>query len=202
MTTRLCCHATATSDIDTDHLSPSRTVICEGLEIYLRRSGRLQTELFTTGLVQLCTCKVWRFITAVSPKMPFFKSHHRRAIHNSGPPQDSSLFTEKPRDLPSKAVLRCMGGDISAVVPVQVAALDPHPAYVYAGSRTVPRMTPAFQSGHSAELQRRCFLSSGRLRLPPSTFGGFATLVPPLAAVAARGAVVNINVSDAVPNMI
>ena len=58
-----------------------------------------------------------RFIpTAVSPKMSFFKSHHRRPIYDSGPPQDSSLFTEKPRDLPPKAVLRCMGGDLSVAV--------------------------------------------------------------------------------------
>ena len=63
----------------------------------------------------------------------------------------------------------------------------------------MPRVTPAFQSGHSAELQRRCFLSSERLRLPPSTFGGFATSVPPLAAVAADGAVDNINVDGGDP---
>ena len=140
--------------------------------------------------------------TAVSPKMSFFKSHHRRAIHNSGPPQDSRLFTEKPRDLPSKAVLRCMGGDLSAVIPSASRRPRPSSRLVKAGSRTVPRVTPAFQSGGSAELQRRCFLSSGRLCLPPSTFGGFATSVPPLAAVAADGTGDDINVSHAGSKMI
>jgi len=37
---------------------------------------------------------------------------------DSGPPQDSSLFFKKPRDLPPKAVLRCMGGDLSAAVSI------------------------------------------------------------------------------------
>ena len=36
-------------------------------------------------------------------------------IYYSGPPQDSSLFSKAKR-LAFKAVLRCMGGDISAVV--------------------------------------------------------------------------------------
>ena len=46
---------------------------------------------------------------AVSPSMPFYESHRRRPIYYSGPPQDSRLFTEKPRDLSSKAVLRVHG---------------------------------------------------------------------------------------------
>ena len=71
--------------------------------------------------------------------------------------------------------------------------------------------TLAFQSGHSAELQRRWSLPFGSLRLPRVPLGGFATSRSPLAAVAAplvmagltchliaSGAVVNINDSVAV----
>ena len=54
---------------------------------------------------------------AVSPSMSLYESHRRRPIYYSGPAQDSRLFSKKPRELPSKAVLRCMGGDLSAVVP-------------------------------------------------------------------------------------
>ena len=36
----------------------------------------------------------------VSPSMSFYESHRRRAIYYSGPPQDSRLFSEKPRDMP------------------------------------------------------------------------------------------------------
>ena len=52
----------------------------------------------------------------VSPMKPFFESHHRRAIFYYGPQQDSSLFVEKPRDLPLRQSSGCMGGDLSAVV--------------------------------------------------------------------------------------
>ena len=48
-------------------------------------------------------------------------------IYYSGPPQDSSLSTGKSRDLPSKAVLRCIGGDLSAVVPS--ASRRPRPSF-------------------------------------------------------------------------
>lgn len=41
-----------------------------------------------------------------------------------------ALFIKRSRDLPSKAVLRCMGSDLSAVVPVQFAARERFPAYV------------------------------------------------------------------------
>ena len=57
-------------------------------------------------------------------------------------------------------------------------------------------VTPAFQSNDSAEIQRRCSFSFGSLRLPRVPLGGVATSRSPLAAVAARGAVDNINVSD------
>ena len=39
--------------------------------------------------------------------MSFFKSHHRRPIYDSGPPQDSRLFFENPRDLPSRRSSGC-----------------------------------------------------------------------------------------------
>ena len=76
---------------------------------------------------------------------------------------------------------------------MQVAAHERFPAYVQAGSRTVPLVTPAFQSNGSAELQRLCPFPFGSLRLPRVPLGGFATSRSPLAAVAARGAVDNIN---------
>ena len=79
---------------------------------------------------------------------------------------------------------------------MQVAAHERFPAYVQAGSRTVPLVTPAFQSNGSAELQRRCSFPFGSLRLPRMPLGGFATSRTPLAAVAARGAVDNINNSE------
>ena len=66
----------------------------------------------------------------------------------------------------------------------------------------MPLVTPAFQSnGSCAEIQRRCSFPFGSLRLPRVPLGGFATSRSPLAAVAARGAVNNINdnsVSDLV----
>ena len=79
---------------------------------------------------------------------------------------------------------------------MQVAARERFPAYVQAGSCTVPLVTPAFQSNGSAELQRRCPFPFGSLRLPRMPLGGFATSRTPLAAVAARGAVENINDND------
>ena len=59
----------------------------------------------------------------------------------------------------------------------------------------MPLVTPASQSGRSAELQRRWSFPFGSLRLPRVPLGGYATLRLPPAAVAARGAVNNINVS-------
>ena len=83
---------------------------------------------------------------------------------------------------------------------MQVAALERLYCLVQVGSRAVLLVTPAFQSGGSVELQRRCSFPFGSLRLPLVPLGGFATSRPPLAAVAARGAVDNINdsVSDLV----
>ena len=111
--------------------------------------------------------------------MSFFKSHHRRPIYDSGPPQDSRLFTEKPRDLPLR---RSSGAWVATSVPqspVQVAALEPLVCLVQVGSRAVPRSFP-----------------SGSLRLPRVPLGGFATSRSPLAAVAARGAEDTINDND------
>ncbi len=48
--------------------------------------------------------------------MSFYESHRRRPIYYYGPPQDSSPFYQKAKRLAFKAVLRCMAGDISAVV--------------------------------------------------------------------------------------
>ena len=48
--------------------------------------------------------------------MSFYESHRRRPIYYFGPPQDYRLFYKKPRDCSLKAVLRCMDGDLSAVV--------------------------------------------------------------------------------------
>ena len=59
-------------------------------------------------------------------------------------------------------------------------------------------VTPAFQSNDSAEIQRRCSFPFGSLRLPRVPLGGFATSRTPLAAVAARGSMGNIN--DSVSN--
>ena len=76
---------------------------------------------------------------------------------------------------------------------MQVAALERLVCLVQAGSRTVLLVTPVFQSNGSAELQRRFSFPFGSLRLPRVPLGGFATSRSPLAAVAARGAVHNIN---------
>ena len=76
---------------------------------------------------------------------------------------------------------------------MQLAALERLVCLVQVGSRTVPLVTPAFQSSRSAELQRRCSFPFGSLRLPRVPLGGFATSRTPLAAVAARGAEDNIN---------
>ena len=57
----------------------------------------------------------------------------------------------------------------------------------------MPLVTPAFQSNRSAELQRRCSFPFGSLRLPRVPLGGYATSRTPLAAVAARGAMDNID---------
>ena len=80
---------------------------------------------------------------------------------------------------------------------MQVAARHPHHAYVKVGSRAVPLVTPSFQSVRSAELQRRCSFPFGSLRLPRVPLGGYATSRSPPAAVAARGAEDNVNVSHA-----
>ena len=71
---------------------------------------------------------------------------------------------------------------------MQVAALERLVCLVQVGSRTVPLVTPAFQSNGSAEVQRRCSFPFWSLRLPRIPLGGFATSRTPLAAVAARGA--------------
>ena len=79
---------------------------------------------------------------------------------------------------------------------MQVAALERLVCLVQVGSRTVPLVTPAFQSNGSAERQRRCSFPFGSLRLPRVPLGGSATSRTPLAAIAARGAVDNINDSE------
>ena len=79
---------------------------------------------------------------------------------------------------------------------MQLAALERLVCLVKAGSRIVPLVTPAFQFSSSAKLQRRCSFPFGSLRLPRVPLGGFATSRSPLAAVAARGAVNNINDND------
>ena len=79
---------------------------------------------------------------------------------------------------------------------MQVAALERLVCLVKVGSRTMPLVTPAFQSNGSAELQRCCPFPFGSLRFPWGPLGGFATSRSPLAADAARGAVDNINDSD------
>ena len=75
-----------------------------------------------------------------------------------------------------------MGGNLSAAVSSASRRPRTFPCLVKAGSRTVPRSFPF-----------------GSLRLPRMPLGGFATSRSPLAAVAARGAVDNINDSYNVP---
>ena len=107
-----------------------------------------------------------------------------------------SSFHRKAKRLAFKAVLRCLGGDLSAVIASASRRPRTSKCLVMASSRPVPLVTPAFQFSGSAELQRRCSFPFGSLRLPRVPLGGFATSRTPLAAVAARGAVDNINVSD------
>ena len=106
------------------------------------------------------------------------------------------FFTKSQETCSLKAVLRCKGGDLSAVVPSASRRPRTSLAYVKAGSCTVPLSTPAFQFCGSVELQRRCSFPFGSLRLPKVPLGGFATSLTPLAAVAARGAEYNINGID------
>ena len=109
--------------------------------------------------------------------MAFYESHRRRPIYNSGLPQDSRPFYKRSRDLPVKG--SPPGARAATSVPqspVQVAALEHLVCLVQAGSRTVPQSFPF-----------------GSLRLPRVPLGGSATSRTPLAAVAARGAVDNIN---------
>ena len=62
-----------------------------------------------------------------------------------------------------------MGGDLTLIVmpgydrasPVQVAARERFPAYVYAGSRTVPLVTPAFQTNGMQNFNVAVPFSSG-----------------------------------------
>ena len=115
--------------------------------------------------------------------MAFYESHRRRPIYNSGLPQDSRPFYKRSRDLPVKG--SPPGARAATSVPqspVQVAALEHLVCLVQAGSRTVPQSFPF-----------------GSLRLPRVPLGGSATSRSPLAAVAARGAVDNINDSYNVP---
>ena len=87
----------------------------------------------------------------------------KTTIYNSGPLQDSRLFSKKPRDLPSKAVLRCMGGDLSAVIASASRRPRTSMCLVKAGSRPVQIAAPAFQPtpvchdsipGHQVSYQR------------------------------------------------
>ena len=83
--------------------------------------------------------------------MSFYESHRRRPIYYSGPPRNSSLSTKVKR-FAFKACLRCMGGDISAVVPSASRLPRTSPCLVNVSSRAVRWKTPAFQMNGSAEL--------------------------------------------------
>ena len=60
-------------------------------------------------------------------------------------------------------------------------------------NREIAKRVVADQSNSSAELQRRCSFPFGSLRVSRVPLGSSATSRTPLAAIAARGAVDNIN---------
>ena len=68
----------------------------------------------------------------------------KTTIYNSGPPRNSSLSTKVKR-FAFKACLRCMGGDLSAVVASTSRRPRTSMCLVKAGSRPVQIATPAFQ---------------------------------------------------------
>ena len=107
------------------------------------------------------------FVVYIKAALVLFRPQADRkktTIYNSGPPQDSRLFSKKPRDLPSKAVLRCMGGDLSAVIASASRRPRTSMCLVKACSRQVQIATPAFQS------------NPGLPRFPPRSSGVLSTI--------------------------
>ena len=87
----------------------------------------------------------------------------KTTIYNSGPPRNSSLSTKVKR-FAFKACLRCMGGDLSAVVASTSRRPRTSMSLVKAGSRPVQIATPAFQS------------NPGLPRFPPRSSGVLSTI--------------------------
>ena len=69
----------------------------------------------------------------------------KATIYNSGPPRNSSL-SAKVKRFAFKACLRCMGGDLSAVVASTSRRPRTSKCLVKVGRRPVQIATPAFQS--------------------------------------------------------
>ena len=120
----------------------------------------------------------------------FLRKPHRRAIYYSGPPQDSRLFSKKPRGLP----LRRSSGTWAAISvpqsPLQVAALERLWFLVKVGSRTVQIATPAFQptpvcheptAGHQVSYQRfweNRWTPDSLSQIHPRLVANLLTLIP------------------------
>ena len=75
-----------------------------------------------------------------------------------------SSFHRKAKRLAFKAVLRCMGGDLSAVIASASRRPRTSKCFVKAGSRPVQIATPAFQS------------NPGLPRFPPRSSGVLSTI--------------------------
>ena len=116
--------------------------------------------------------------------MPFYESHQRQAIHYFGPPRNFSLSTKVKR-FAFKAVLRCMGDDISTVVASASRRPRTSMCLVKDGSRPVQIATPAFQP--TPGLPRFHPRSSGILStIFPKSLIRYLTLSPQAHALAAN----------------
>ena len=118
------------------------------------------------------------FVVYIKAALVLFRPQADRqttTIYNFGPPRNSSLSTKVKR-FAFKAVLRCMGGNLSAVV----ASVSRRPrtslCLVMASIRPVPLVTPAFQSNPG--LPRFHPRSSGVLSTIFDKIVGHLTLSP------------------------
>ena len=102
------------------------------------------------------------YIKAALALYVFLRKPQKATIYNSGSPRNSS-FSTKAKRLAFKAVLRCMGGDLSAVIASASRRPRTSMCLVKAGSRPVQIATPAFQPppvchdsipGHQVSYQR------------------------------------------------
>ena len=108
-------------------------------------------------------CLAMPGISCIKAALVLFRPQADRqttTIYNSGPPRNSSLSTKVKR-FAFKACLRCMGGDLGAVVASASSRPRTSMCLVKVGSRSARCKTPAFQ--FSPGLPRFNLRSSGIL---------------------------------------